>query len=83
MAKGMRLKLNNKGFRELRNHPNVIADLERRANRIADAAGEGFEARAMEGRNRGRASVFTADFYGRRKQSKENVLQRALNAGRG
>ena len=80
MAK--KLKLNLAGFRELRNHPKVIADLKDRADRVAAAAGDGFEARAGKGRNRGRASVRTDTAEARKKQSQSNVLQSALNAGR-
>ena len=86
MAKS-RLKLNQKEFARLRNLPEVMAELNRRARKIADAAGEGFEARdarpGTKGRSpRARASVGTTDYKSRRRQSKENVLQRALNAGR-
>lgn len=83
----IRLKMSNKGFAELRNSMGVLGDLNRRARRIRDAAGEGFEARparaGTEGKNpRGRASVGTTDIASRRAQSKNNILQRAMNAGR-
>lgn len=80
MAKN--IKLNLKGFRELRNDPAVVEDLERRARAIADAAGPGFEASAQKGKNRARASVITGNFEAMLAQSKSNVLQRALNSGR-
>lgn len=87
MAKRMRIKWNLKGFRDLRNAPGVLADLDRRANKIAEAAGEGFEARpAKPGTRgsapRGRASVGTYTFEGNRRQAKSNVLENAIWAGR-
>lgn len=83
-------KLNYKGFAELRNSPAVRADLARRAEKIAAAAGPGFVANKPEfsqpgskgPRPRGRSSVGTGDYRSRRAQAKGNVLQRALNAGR-
>lgn len=42
----------------------------------------GFEESVFVGKNRARASVITATYASRRKQSKDNVLQRALYAGR-
>lgn len=77
-----RIKLNNKGFRELRTSPGVKRDLMNRAKRVADAAGEGFEAHESPSKNRARATVGTRSSKARRRQSKDNVLQRALNAGR-
>lgn len=87
MAK-MRVKWNMKAWTALRHAPGVMADLDARASRIAHAAGPGFTRRqARKGtagrRPRARASVGTTDYKSRRKQADENVLQRALNAGRG
>lgn len=83
----VRLVMNKKGFAELRNSEEVLMDLNRRAERIERAAGPGFEATpAYAGtrgsRPRGRASVGTTDRQSRREQSKDNILQRAMNAGR-
>lgn len=82
-----RIKWNIKGFAELRNDPGVLADLDRRASAIAAEAGEGFEARpAQPGTKgsapRGRASVGTSTYEGRRRQAKSNVLESAIWAGR-
>ncbi|MCQ9367340.1 hypothetical protein NQ036_03645 [Brevibacterium sp. 91QC2O2] len=86
MAKG-KIKLNTKAFAQLRNSAEVMADLNRRARKISNAAGEGFEAHdaqpGTKGRNpRARASVGTDSLKGRRRQAQDNVLQKALNAGR-
>lgn len=89
MAKSkIKLKLSKRGFAALRNSAEVRAELDRRASRIAHAAGEGFTRRQAQpgtkGRNpRARASVGTNTAESRRRQSRDNVLQRALNAGRG
>lgn len=77
-----RIKLKNAGFRALRTDPAVKRDLLKRAQRVADAAGDGFEAHEAVGRNRARAIVGAYSNKAKRKQSKDNVLQRALNAGR-
>lgn len=77
-----KIKLNNKGFRALRTDPGVKRDLMKRAQRIADSAGDGFEAHESPSKNRARATVGTRSYKARRRQSKENVLQRSLNAGR-
>src|SRR5699024_59613 len=87
MAK-MRVKWNLKAWTALRHAPGDMADLDAQASRIAHAAGPGFTRRqARKGtagpRPRARASVGTTDDKSRRKQADENVLQRALNAGRG
>lgn len=48
-----------KGFQELRKSGAVLDDLTARAERIAAASGEGFGARASEGKTRARAAVVT------------------------
>lgn len=70
------------GFRELRLEQGVIDDLGERADRIAAAAGAGYEPSTFEGRNRGRASVITADRAARRDNAKNQTLLRSLDAGR-
>lgn len=62
--------------------PAVKADLKRRADRIAAAAGPGFEASVVSGRNRARASVITATPEARLAEARDHVLLRALDAGR-
>lgn len=83
----IKVKLHNKGFAKLRNSPEVLAELDKRAGMIASAAGEGFEATpAKQGGGsapRGRATVGTTDYESRRKNAKENTLNQALWAGKG
>lgn len=84
----MTIKWNPAGFAELRNSPEVMGDLDRRALRIARAAGEGFEARLSQRGSsfarapRARASVGTTDIRSRRRNARDNILMRALDAGR-
>ena len=80
-----KLKFNQKAFEELRKSPGVVADLERRAERIAaSAGGEGMGYKVtelvLEG-PRGAVSVMAtghAHFHNRR----HHALLRALDAGR-
>lgn len=81
MAK-TRVDWNISGFRELRLEPGVVADLGRRAEAVADAAGAGYEASTFEGRNRGRASVITGDWRSRVDNARNQTLLRSLDAGR-
>lgn len=78
-----KVELNSKQVREALKHPAVQAELMRRAERIAKAAGPGFKATALRGTNRARASVITNTKAARRAEAKNGVLSRALEAGRG
>lgn len=82
----VRWKINNAAFVALRNSPGVIADLKRRAEAIADRAGEGIETRPAETRGgrtgRARVAVVTASYTGRRRQAEDSALTRAIDAGR-
>lgn len=82
MARPVRVVLNRKGVRELLRSQQVLADLEARAQRIANAAGEGMEAEAEIGRNRARASVHTATPEAVRAEAESRALTRSLDAGR-
>lgn len=78
----MRIKWRVAGFRELRTHPNVTADLAQRAERVAAACGDGFVARHTQGRNRSRAAVITATGQAIRRNAADNTILRNLGAGR-
>lgn len=82
LPRGAKLVLGKKQFVELMKSGPMKRDLLRRSKRVKESAGDGFEESVYDGKNRARASVITATFAARRKQSKDNVLQRALNAGR-
>ena len=77
-----RLVLNKSRFTDLMKSGEMQRDLMRRARKVKAAAGEGFEESVMVGKNRARASVITATLRARRRQSRDNILQRALGAGR-
>lgn len=78
-----KVELNSKQVRAALKNPAVQAELMRRAERIAAAAGPGFKATALHGTNRARASVITDTNAARRAEAKNGVLTRALEAGRG
>ena len=77
-----RIKLNLKGFEQLRRSPGVKADLRRRADAIAEACGDGFVAASGEGRTRSRAAVIAAHTRARHVNARDNTLIRNLDAGR-
>lgn len=77
-----RIKWNMRGFEQLRRDPGVAADIDRRARRIAAAAGDGYEASPYEGKSRHRASVITATHKARLDNARHNTLLGAMDAGR-
>lgn len=82
MAQTVRIVLNRQGVRDLLRSHEVSADLERRAKRIANAAGDGMEVEATTGRNRARVSVRTATTEAILAEAKERTLTKSLDAGR-
>ena len=77
-----KIKFNSKAIGTLLKDPAVVADLERRAEAIADAAGEGYDAVSSEPHTRARAAVVTATLAARKDNAENNTLLRALQAGR-
>lgn len=76
----------NKGaVYELITSPEIMADITRRAEAIADAANaDGHHVVHVEiGKRRPRAAVVTADFKAARAEANRQNLTRALGAGRG
>jgi len=71
-----RIKHHAKGYRELLTHPAVVADLRRRAERVAEAAGKDFDAQQSAPHTRARAAVVAP------MGDPENRMIRALDAGR-
>lgn len=78
----MRIEIKRTGILETLKAPGVLADLDARARRIAAAAGEGMEPSSRVGRNRARASVVTASYDARRRESRNMDLTKAIDAGR-
>lgn len=76
------VKLNLRGINEVMKSSPVQSEVVRRARRIANEAGDGFEAMVQPGRYTARAVVRTADETGRKRQATDAVLERSLDAGR-
>lgn len=73
------------GYRELMRDPAVLAEMERRGERVAEAAGDGFEvdSQARAGnRQVPRVSVRTATIEARLAEARDHVLERAIDAVR-
>lgn len=85
MGTKVRIEFLSGGFREVLNSPKVEAELLRRAQRIANAAGPGFEAsvyRGGFGGGRHVASVRSTDRESRLAEAEDKALSRAIDAGR-
>ena len=83
MAQSIRVEINFEGATQLMKSPEVMADLEARAQRIAAAAGSGHMVTAYAGKTRARVSVITASDTARRRESTDRNLTRAIDAARG
>ena len=79
-----RIEMNTAGAAALLKSAGVLADLQRRGDAIAEAAGGApdFVANGSVRRNRAHVSVVTATFEGRRAEATDRKLSRALDAGR-
>lgn len=83
MASKVRIEMNPAGFQEILKSAGVQADLERRAEAIANAAGDGMDVDVRVGRTRARASVRTGTPEAMRAEARDKTLTRAIDAGRG
>lgn len=77
----MDVKLNLRGINRLMTSPGVRRMLRERAEQMAAAAGEGFEAVSRPHPWTAREYVQTADAAGRRRQADEHVLERVVSGG--
>jgi hypothetical protein len=78
-----KIKWNRDAFRQVRLLPEVAADVHGRAERIAVAAGDGYEAFPTQApRSRARAAVVTTSFRAIRENARNQTLLRHLDAGR-
>ena len=83
MAAGsVRVVVNTAGVRALLQSKEVQDDLLARAQRIAEAAGEGVVAEVSVGKNRARANVYTSTIEAMEAEASGNALTRAVDAGR-
>lgn len=79
----MKIVWNRNAFREIRLLPKVAADVHDRAERVASAAGDGFEAfPTANPRNRARAAVVTTTPRAMRRNARDQTLLRSLQAGK-
>lgn len=80
----VKIKWNRSAFRALRTSAPVERELLRRAQKIRQAAGQGYEADSgiTGGRGRARAAVWTATNKARIDNGRNQTLLRALDAGR-
>lgn len=78
----VRIRLTRSGPRQVRQSAGVQADLARRAQAIAAAAGPGMEASARQGRTRARASVITTTYEAMRAEARGRRLTSSIDAGR-
>lgn len=84
MASNVRIKRNDDGFRAILNSPEVVAELRRRAEAIAAAAGDGMEVLIAEGSGDRPVAFVRAETFGAmRAEATDRALTRALDAGRG
>ena len=77
------IKLNSREIARMLRSTEVLAELTARGNRVAAAAGPGFEAKPSVGRNRARVAVVATTLAAQRAEARSAVLTRALEAGRG
>jgi hypothetical protein len=78
----VKVVMNRAGVAALLKSPEVLHDLEGRAERIANAAGEGFDTHAEVGLHRARAAVVTGTPAAVEANARTHALTRALDAGR-
>ncbi len=83
MASTVRIEVNSAGIGALLKSGEVEAMLLAKAERIAAAAGEGFEASSRVGKTRARASVITATRAAKLAEAEDRALTSAIDAGRG
>jgi len=83
VAEQIRIEVNSAGIQAILKSEEVQSLLEAKAQRIAAAAGDGFEVSSRIGATRARASVITATRAARKAEAVDRVLTAAIDAGRG
>lgn len=78
----VRISLNRQAVRDLLNGPEIMADLERRAARIADAAGPGMSYDVQPGKVRAHGRVWTDTPEAMVAEAMSRALTTAVQAGR-
>lgn len=82
---GIQIKYKQGAFRAIRTSPETVAEVNRRAQRVAATAGAGYgiEAGVSGGRGRARAIVRPMTARAMRDNSRRNTLLRSLDAAKG
>lgn len=78
----VRIELDQDGIKAFLRSAEVAADIQRRCDAIAAAAGEGMQAEVYQGRDRVRGRVWTGTYAAKRAEANDRALTRALDAGR-
>ncbi|MGO2080280.1 hypothetical protein [Glutamicibacter arilaitensis] len=81
--KKTRIRFNYAGFNAVRRSEGVRADLEARAQRIAAAAGPGFETKSTLNPGRAGVLIFADTHEAMVAEAEDKALTRAIDAGRG
>lgn len=74
-------KLNRAGVRELLRSGEMASICREHANKVKNAAGDGYEVTTYTGRNRVNASVHAETYEARKDNYKNNTLLKALGGG--
>lgn len=77
-----RIAWNLDGFKAIRRDPAIVADMERRAESIADAAGPGHETKTNPGKTRTRVRIATDTYEAKIAERDDLTLTSAIDAGR-
>lgn len=87
MAKGVKVKVDSKAVKAILNSAEVNAEIQRRVDRVTDAANSMYGASGYKGdvkkTDRAYGAVYPADVYSKRSNAKHNTLLKALSAGKG
>lgn len=87
MAKGVKVKVDSKAVKAILNSAEVNAEIQRRVDRVTDAANSMYGASGYKGdvkkTDRAHGAVCPADVYSKRSNAKHNTLLKALSAGKG
>lgn len=82
-SKVTRIVFHSAGFQSLMRSQAVVADLARRGDAIAAAAGPGVGSRASVGATRARVVVMTETDEAKTSEATDKTLTRSIGAGRG
>lgn len=78
----IRVEMNHSGARQILRSTAVRENIGERAERVAGAAGPGFEAQVIMGRNRALAYVSSTTDEAARAEAEDRALTRAMDAAR-